>query len=73
MVFVSSRLTGEVAVHRNAALCLYATDGKLYLDCEDGVRLLIGAVLVDGTELDGREFLERYGPVPWRFNSTAET
>ena len=69
--FVSSRLTGEPARHPEAAPCLYATDGELFMDCPDGVRLLLGSVLIDGTELDGRDFQMRFGVEPWRFNFTA--
>jgi methionyl-tRNA formyltransferase len=71
VVFVSSRLSTEPARHRDAAPCLYVTDGQLFLDCRDGVRLAIGSVLVDGHELDGREFQMRFGVEPWRFNFTA--
>jgi methionyl-tRNA formyltransferase len=71
VVFASSQLTGEPARHPQLAPCLYATDGQLYLDCQDGVRLQIGAVLLEGTALDGRQFQERCGSQPWRFNFTA--
>ena len=71
VVFVSSRLTGEPARHRDAAPCLYALDGQLFMDCRDGVRLLIGSVRIDGTELDGYGFQARFGAPPWRFNFTA--
>jgi methionyl-tRNA formyltransferase len=71
VVFVSSQLTGEPARHPGAAPCLYVTDGQLFIDCHDGVRLLIGSVLVDGSELDGRDFQMRFGVAPWRFNFTA--
>jgi methionyl-tRNA formyltransferase len=71
VVFASSHLTGEPARHPQLAPCLYATDGRLYLECQDGVRLLIGAVLLEGTALDGREFQERFGSQPWRFTFTA--
>jgi methionyl-tRNA formyltransferase len=71
VVFVSSRLTGEPARHPDAAPCLYAADGQLFMDCRDGARLRIGSVRVDGTELDGREFQMRCGVEPWRFNFTA--
>ncbi|HEY6454917.1 MAG TPA: formyltransferase [Steroidobacteraceae bacterium] len=71
VVFVSSQLTGEPARHPDAAPCLYATDGQLFMDCRDGVRLLIGGVRLDGTELDGRDFQMRFGVEPWRFNFTA--
>jgi methionyl-tRNA formyltransferase len=71
VVFVSSHLTGEPARHPDAAPCLYVTDGQLFMDCRDGVRLAIGSVLLDGTELDGRAFQMRCGVEPWRFNFTA--
>ncbi len=71
VVFVSSRLTGEPGRHPDAAPCLYATDRQLFMDCRDGVRLLIGGVRLDGAELDGREFQMRFGVEPWRFNFTA--
>ena len=66
----SSRLTGKPARYPAAAPCLYTTDGQLFMDCQDGVRLLIGSVLVDGTALDGREFQLRFGTQPWRFDFT---
>ena len=71
VVFASSRFTGESARHPDLAPCLYATDGQLYLDCKDGIRLLIGAVIIEGAALDVREFQRRFGPAPWRFNFTA--
>jgi len=70
VVFASSHLTGEPAGHPQVAPCLYAQDGRLYLDCTDGLRLLIGAVVVDGMALTGREFQERFGVQPWRFAVT---
>lgn len=72
VVFTSSRTTGERARHPQAAPCLYAADGRLFMDCQDGVRLLIGSVLIDGHAVDGREFQERFGSQPWRFNFTAQ-
>jgi methionyl-tRNA formyltransferase len=69
--FVSSRLTTQPARHPQAAPCLYVTDGQLFMDCRDGVRLLLGSVRIDGTELDAREFQTRFGVMPWRFNFTA--
>jgi methionyl-tRNA formyltransferase len=71
LVFASSHLTGERAQHPTQAPCLYATDGKLYLDCQDGVRLLLGAVVIDGTSVDGPGFQERYGSQPWRLHHSA--
>ena len=58
--------------HPAAAPCLYAEDGRLFMDCQDGVRLLIGGVLIDGAAVDGRGFHERFGTQPWRFNFTAQ-
>ncbi len=72
VVFTSSRLTGEAARHPGQAPCLYAVDGQLFMDCQDGVRLLIGSVLIDGTAVAGREFQERFGTQPWRFNFTVQ-
>jgi methionyl-tRNA formyltransferase len=69
VVFVSSHLSGQAARHPQLAPCLYATDGQLFMDCKDGVRLLIGAVIIGGTTLDGHRFLQRCGPAPWRFDS----
>ena len=71
VVFASSHLSGERAQHPAQAPCLYATGGKLYLDCRDGVRLQLGAVIIDGTSLDGPGFQERFGSQPLRFNFTA--
>jgi methionyl-tRNA formyltransferase len=71
VVFASSRLTGRPAAHPEVAPCLYAMADQLYLDCQDGVRLQLGAVLIDGAALDGREFQERFGSQPWRFSFTA--
>jgi methionyl-tRNA formyltransferase len=66
LVMVSSRLTGEPARHPAAAPCLYATDGELFMECRDGVRLSLGGVLIDGTALNGHGFQERFGSVPRR-------
>jgi len=71
VVFVSSRLTAAPARHPDAAPCLYAAEGELFMDCSDGVRLLIGSVRVDGTELDAGDFQMRFGVEPWRFNFIA--
>ena len=71
VVFMSSRLTGEPARHAAAAPCLYATDGELFLDCRDGIRLSIGGLLIDGVAVDGHEFQARFGTQPWRFDFIA--
>ncbi len=71
VVFASSRLTGERAAHPALAPCLYAMGGELFMDCQDGVRLHIGNVIIDGGAFDGREFQQRFGTQPWRFNFSA--
>ncbi len=71
VMFDSSRLFDEPARHPVGAPCLYAVDGLLFMDCVDGVRLLIGSVRIEGAVLDGREFQVRFGTQPWRFDFTA--
>jgi methionyl-tRNA formyltransferase len=71
VVLASSRLTTQGAAHPLLAPCLYAMAGELFMDCRDGVRLHIGSVIIDGVAVDGREFQERFGTQPWRFNFTA--
>lgn len=68
VLLASSRLSAEAARHPHLAPCLYASDGRLFVDCQDAVRLQIGQVLIDGEACDGREFQERYGGEPWRFD-----
>ena len=72
VIFGSSRLTSAPARYPAAAPCLYAMDGELFMECQDGVRLLIGRVLVDGTALDGVKFQRRFGTQPWRFDFMPE-
>ncbi|HTV77470.1 MAG TPA: formyltransferase [Steroidobacteraceae bacterium] len=69
VVFGSSHLTGQPARHLQP--CLYVSEGELFLDCQDAVRLRIGSVIIDGTRFDAREFQERFGTQPWRFSFTA--
>jgi methionyl-tRNA formyltransferase len=71
VVFASSHLTAQGAAHPDLTPCLYAQDGQLFMDCQDGVRLQIGNVLIDGVAVDGRQFQERFGSEPWRFDFTA--
>jgi methionyl-tRNA formyltransferase len=65
-VFASSRLTGEPARHPRSAPCLYALADRLFMECRDGVRLQIGALIIDGTALTAREFQGRFGAEPLR-------
>lgn len=71
LVFTSSHLTGEPARHPDAAPCLYAWEGRLFMDCQDAVQLQIGSVLADGAEVDGRDFEGRFGTQPLRLSLTA--
>jgi methionyl-tRNA formyltransferase len=72
LTFGSSRLTAAPARYPAAAPCLYAMDGQLFMECQDGVRLLIDRVRVDGHALDGRDFQLRFGTLPWRFDFLPE-
>ena len=65
-LFAGSHWTGEAARHGSSAPCLYVEAERLLLDCRDGVRLAIPAVVLDGRELDARAFggLFGAGPVP---------
>jgi methionyl-tRNA formyltransferase len=71
LVFASSHLTSEPARHPRSAPCLYGLGDRLFLDCQDAVQLQIGAVIVDGTALNAREFLDRFGSEPLRLTTTA--
>jgi methionyl-tRNA formyltransferase len=70
LVFTSSRLTGQPARHAGLAPCLYAEEG-LFMECQDGLKLQIGSVRLDGIELDGPRFQARFGAQPWCFDFTA--
>jgi methionyl-tRNA formyltransferase len=71
LVFASSHLAGEKARHPQCAPCLYALADRLFMDCQDGIRLQIGAVIVDGTALTARAFQDRFGSEPLRLTFTA--
>jgi methionyl-tRNA formyltransferase len=65
LVFVRSQWTGEVAAHRALAPCLYAeSDGRMRLDCRDGVRLVVPQIAMDGAILGARDFSGQYGRGP---------
>ncbi len=63
-VFAGSRWTGEAARHRSSAPCLYVESQRLLLDCRDGLRLAIPAVVLEGRELDAEAFGHRFGDRP---------
>jgi methionyl-tRNA formyltransferase len=70
-VFASSHLTGEPARHPRGAPCLYGLGERLFMECQDGVQLQIGAVIIDGTALTANEFQDRFGSEPLRLTITA--
>jgi methionyl-tRNA formyltransferase len=71
LVFASSHLAGEKAHHPRCAPCLYALAERLFMDCQDGIRLQIGALIVEGTALTARTFQDRFGSEPLRLKFTA--
>jgi methionyl-tRNA formyltransferase len=65
ILFVRSQWTGEPAAHPGLAPCLYvASDGRMRLDCRDGVRFAVPQIAVDGTELEARDFARHFGRGP---------
>ena len=44
LVFEGSHWCGEKSAHPHLAPCLYVEDGRIYLDCSDGLRLQIAAL-----------------------------
>ena len=70
LLFVRSLWTGEAAAHPDAAPCLYAEgDGRLHVDCRDGVRLAVTHITVNGRTLDARDFARQYGRGPLRLDN----
>jgi len=64
LLFAGSHWTGEAARHRGA-VCLYVDDdGRLYLDCSDGLRLAVPRVLIDGRPLEADDFARLYRGAP---------
>jgi methionyl-tRNA formyltransferase len=64
LLFAGSQWTGEPARHGASAPCLYAEAQRLLLDCRDGLRLAIPAVVLAGRELDAKGFGSLFGPQP---------
>jgi len=63
-LFAGSHWTGEAARHRSSAPCLYLEEQRLLLDCRDGLRLAIPAVVLEGRELDACGFGRLFGERP---------
>jgi methionyl-tRNA formyltransferase len=70
-VFAGSHWCGEKSAHPHFAPCLYAEDARLYLDCSDGLRLRVSALLVNGETLDAHAFRRRYGSNPRTLSTPA--
>jgi methionyl-tRNA formyltransferase len=64
LIFSASHWCGEKSAHPSLAPCLYVEDGKLYLDCSDGVRLRITGVTINDALLDAEAFRRRYADTP---------
>jgi methionyl-tRNA formyltransferase len=64
LIFSGSHWCGEESTHPSLAPCLYVEDGKLYLDCSDGVRLGITGVTLNEAALDAEAFRRRYADTP---------
>jgi methionyl-tRNA formyltransferase len=62
VLFALSRWTGEPAAHPQGAPCLYVDrDGRLYLDCRDGLRLEVPSIAIGDRPLDAEGFTRLYG------------
>lgn len=71
LVFAGSNWCGEACAYPQLAPCLYVEDGRLYLDCSDGLRLKIAALSVDAAPLDAQAFRHRYAAAPLPLSTTA--
>jgi methionyl-tRNA formyltransferase len=61
LIFAGSHWCGETSAHPHLAPCLYVEDARLYLDCSDGLRLQISALIRDAEPLDAQAFRRLYG------------
>jgi methionyl-tRNA formyltransferase len=71
LLFAHSNWCAEKSVYPELAPCLYVEDGRLYLDCSDGVRLKIAAFSVATEPVDAHAFGRLFGEAPLRFSTTA--
>jgi methionyl-tRNA formyltransferase len=71
LLFAGSNWRAEKSAHPELAPCLYVEDGRLYLDCSDGIRLAIVALTVDAMSVDVDSFRRRYGEAPLPLSTTA--
>lgn len=71
VIFAGSHWRGEKSAHPRLAPCLYAEGERLYLDCSDGLRLLIHALILAGRPLDAQAFRHLYGEAALPLATTA--
>jgi methionyl-tRNA formyltransferase len=64
VVFAGSHWCGERSAHPRLAPCLYVEDGRLYLDCSDGLRVQITALIINEEPMDAQAFQRRYRETP---------
>ena len=61
LVFAGSHWCGQRSAQPRLAPCLYVEDGRLYLDCSDGLRLQITGLIRNAEPLDAPAFHRLYG------------
>jgi methionyl-tRNA formyltransferase len=61
LVFAGSYWCGEKSAQPRWEPCLYVEDGRLYLDCSDGLRLQITGLIRNAEPLDAQAFRQLYG------------
>jgi len=71
LVFAGSNWCGQKSVYPQLAPCLYVEDGRLYLDCSDGIRLAIAAFTVDAASVDAHAFRLLHGAAPLPLSTSA--
>jgi methionyl-tRNA formyltransferase len=71
LLFAGSHWCGERSAHPRLAPCLYVEDGRIYLDCSDGLRLQITALTLNAAPLDAQAFRRLYGDTALTFSTMA--
>ena len=71
LLFAGSHWCGERSAHPRLAPCLYVENGRLYLDCTDGLRLQITALSRNDGALDPQAFRRFYGEAPLALETNA--
>jgi methionyl-tRNA formyltransferase len=71
ILFAQSQWTGQSAAQPGRA-CLYVDrDGRLYLDCMDGLRLHVPRIAIDGRALIAEDFARLYRDAPLHLDTTS--